>query len=74
MEETTIKVNKSDLILILKSYNPSFDEMDNVPIIKRNGYYSGGFSESWHWNISAFESESFKDLEEMYKTYIKGEK
>lgn len=60
-------MNKELLLDAIKGNDPSYEAMEH-PLIKTSGHYSGGFSESWHWDASALAKKTEQELAIIYKT------
>lgn len=59
-----LKVNKGDLLSMVKGAAPAYSIMDD-PLISRVGYFIGGHVEKWCWN-SELEDLSEVELLEVY--------
>ena len=46
-----VDLDKADLVCLVKGITPNYEAFDE-PLVKRCGYYEGGFSERWEWNKS----------------------
>lgn len=53
-----VKLDKDDLIRLLTSTSPSYEDMDTLEKFNL-GRYCGGFNDHWEWNCS--ELEKFPD-------------
>ena len=62
-----IKIDKLDLINLVKGVGmPDYELMDH-PMISRLGRYYGGFSDDWSWDYSALRECTEEQLYEIYK-------
>ena len=67
METITLKVDKGDVIRMIKGIAPNYSAMTRAPV-KNLGSYTGGFSDTWNWDHSKLENLTIKELLGVYTT------
>lgn len=65
-----IDLDKSDLVRLVSSCGPSYEDMSNFEKLDL-GKYCGGFVERWEWNDSTLESFDESKLLDLYG-YLRG--
>ncbi len=59
----TVVLTRKDLVNLVNGVEPSYDQM-SMPLIEKNGSYTGGFKDEWTWHIQDDVTEG--ELIEMY--------
>lgn len=47
-----LKLDTTDLQNLVKGTTPGYEQME-LPIIKANGDYTGGFVDKWSWHLKS---------------------
>lgn len=66
-----VNLEKEDLVNLVIGIQPYYTDME-IPIIKRCGYWCGGFVDQWEWNKDALKNLSEDDLMWIYTAIKKG--
>ena len=58
-------IDKADLINMIKGTDPGFELLDNE-LVKRCGYFTGGFVDKWTWESDKMKKLTEAELETLY--------
>ena len=61
-----VKLDKEDLIRLVKSYYPYYSAFDN-PSISKNGSFMGGFHDKWIWKDEKLKLLNSNQLFQIYR-------
>lgn len=61
-----VDLDKNDLIAMVMGKDPGYTFLDEE-LVKRGGYFTGGFSDRWTWEKHKLELLSEEELVELYK-------
>ena len=61
-----IDLSKKDLINLIMGTSPYYSVFKNE-LVKKCGYWTGGFVDQWKWNKNNLEELCESDLYELYK-------
>lgn len=60
-----IELDKSDLIAMVKGKTPEYTLLEHE-LVKKSGYYTGGFVDKWTWESGKLEKLTEQELFELY--------